>query len=562
MLAARARRPDGFRQSPVARRASVVDARVRIDGSRVVRSRRPFASSPRGVAVGVTDRRSSGVARRRDVALRRVARTDGAETRRAIDDVVRRAIGDDAHGFARVDHCGRRSARGIDSIAPHTTSLLTRRRRARSNARVAPSDDDARDGGGERRRASREGGIDRARDLKVDLAKTRRERAGARARMTQGMGVSTSDPSSLPPLVEAKKGTTAGWLGRGRAREDASGTRDDDDGTKGEAKAKEAREGRYERVNPMNYASVNDTTKLLVCGGIAGAFSKSCTAPLARLTILNQLQGTNAVPGWEAAAGRASIVSSLRRIVATEGVTALWKGNGVTIIHRLPYSAVNFYAYEQIMNVLDEVMTTLHFDENGDPAVGAFKWGFAQRLLAGGSAGCIACTLTYPLDLIRTRLAAQTTVKHYNGIADAFMKILRDEGTKGLYRGLKPTLIGVGPNLALNFAAYETLRNHLQSLDHGMYPMAVDLASGSAAAVVSATATFPIDLVRRRMQMRDAVRGDSFVGVFKRVLAKEGVTGLYRGILPEFAKVAPGVAITYTSYAFLKRLAGVDTGRL
>jgi len=438
----------------------------------------------------------------------------------------------------------------------------TRRRRARSNRRVAPSDDDARDGGGERRRASREGGIDRARDLKVDLAKTRRERAGARARMTQGMGVSTSDPSSLPPLVEAKKGTTAGWLGRGRAREDASGTRDDDDGTKGEAKAKEAREGRYERVNPMNYASVNDTTKLLVCGGIAGAFSKSCTAPLARLTILNQLQGTNAVPGWEAAAGRASIVSSLRRIVATEGVTALWKGNGVTIIHRLPYSAVNFYAYEQIMNVLDEVMTTLHFDENGDPAVGAFKWGFAQRLLAGGSAGCIACTLTYPLDLIRTRLAAQTTVKHYNGIADAFMKILRDEGTKGLYRGLKPTLIGVGPNLALNFAAYETLRNHLQSLDHGMYPMAVDLASGSAAAVVSATATFPIDLVRRRMQMRDAVRGDSFVGVFKRVLAKEGVTGLYRGILPEFAKVAPGVAITYTSYAFLKRLAGVDTGRL
>jgi solute carrier family 25 phosphate transporter 23/24/25/41 len=131
-----------------------------------------------------------------------------------------------------------------------------------------------------------------------------------------------------------------------------------------------------------------------------------------------------------------------------------------------------------------------------------------------------------------------------------------------LYRGLKPTLIGVGPNLALNFAAYETLRNHLQGLDHGVHPMAVDLASGSAAAVVSATATFPIDLVRRRMQMRDAVKGDSFLGVFKRVLAKEGVTGLYRGILPEFAKVAPGVAITYTSYAFLKRLAGVDTGRL
>ena len=381
--------------------------------------------------------------------------------------------------------------------------------------------------------------------------------------MTQGMGVSTSDPSSLPPLVEERGKTRSTKTGVEAKGSSASGERDgggesvDGDGGGGEASG-----ARYERVNAMNYASVNDTTKLLVCGGIAGAFSKSCTAPLARLTILNQLQGTNAVPGWNASLGRASIVSSLRRIVATEGVTALWKGNGVTIIHRLPYSAVNFYAYEQIMNVLDGAMRHLHVDENGDPSKGAFKWGLAQRLVAGGSAGCIACTLTYPLDLIRTRLAAQTTVKHYNGIADALMKILRDEGARGLYRGLKPTLIGVGPNLALNFTAYETLRNHLQELDHGVHPMAVDMASGSAAAVVSATATFPIDLVRRRMQMRDAVKGDSFVGVFKRVLAKEGLTGLYRGILPEFAKVAPGVAITYTSYAFLKRLTGVDTGRL
>lgn len=415
--------------------------------------------------------------------------------------------------------------------------------------------------------------------LRAPISRTTGADAGRerieRAEMTQGMGVSTSDPSSLPPLVEKR-----GWMGRGKPTDDG---RDDvkmgagaDDSRRppppppptgsdggGTVGRKSDEKGRYEAIDPAGaWTAVNDTTKLLVCGGIAGAFSKSCTAPLARLTILNQLQGTNAVPGWHASLGRASIWSSLRRIVATEGVTALWKGNGVTIIHRLPYSAVNFYAYEQIMNGLDEVMTRLHFDENGDPAEGAFKWGLAQRLLAGGSAGCIACTLTYPLDLIRTRLAAQTTVRHYNGIADAFMKILTDEGVRGLYRGLKPTLIGVGPNLALNFAAYETLRNHLQGLDHGVHPMAVDLASGSAAAVVSATATFPIDLVRRRMQMRDAVKGDSFLGVFKRVLAKEGVTGLYRGILPEFAKVAPGVAITYTSYAFLKRLAGVDTGRL
>ena len=391
--------------------------------------------------------------------------------------------------------------------------------------------------------------------------------------MTQGMGVSTSDPSSLPPLIESAAGKGKArarrrWGARGdeattseelsTSNDGDGGGGDDDDGSS---------DGRYERAFA---SSMNDTTKLLVCGGIAGAFSKTCTAPLARLTILRQLQGTNAVPGWNAEAqGRSGIIHSLRRIVQTEGVAALWKGNGVTIIHRLPYSAANFYAYEQIMNALDTAMKTLHFDENGDPSSGTFGWGVAQRLLAGGSAGCIACTMTYPLDLIRTRLAAQTTTRHYTGIADAFVKILRDEGTKGLYRGLRPTLIGVGPNLALNFAAYETFRNYFTELNTSrlsgveyVHPMAVNMASGSVAAVVSATATFPIDLVRRRMQMRDAVKGDSFIGVFKRVLAKEGVTGLYRGVLAEYAKVIPGVALTYTTYAFLKREVLGQEGRL
>ena len=143
--------------------------------------------------------------------------------------------------------------------------------------------------------------------------------------------------------------------------------------------------------------------------------------------------------------------------------------------------------------------------------------------------------------------------------------ILRNEGARGLYRGLPPTLVGVGPNLAINFAAYETLRNYFGN-NTGEFgkenPMFISLACGSASAVVSASATFPLDLVRRRMQMRDATRGDTFLAVFKRVIRKEGFVGLYRGIYPEFAKVVPGVSITYATYELLKRLAGVDTGRM
>ena len=57
----------------------------------------------------------------------------------------------------------------------------------------------------------------------------------------------------------------------------------------------------------MKTRTTSDTTKMLVSGGVAGAFSKSCTAPLARLTILRQLQGTNAVPGGRTASSPSKI---------------------------------------------------------------------------------------------------------------------------------------------------------------------------------------------------------------------------------------------------------------
>lgn len=54
-----------------------------------------------------------------------------------------------------------------------------------------------------------------------------------------------------------------------------------------------------------------------------------------------------------------------------------------------------------------------------------------HRLLAGGSAGCIACACTYPLDLVRTRLSTQTTVQVYSGVWGTVGRIVRTEGILG-----------------------------------------------------------------------------------------------------------------------------------
>lgn len=74
------------------------------------------------------------------------------------------------------------------------------------------------------------------------------------------------------------------------------------------------------------------------------------------------------------------------------------------------------------------------------------------------------CVQAYPLDLVRTRLSAQTTSNYYTGISHALRAIVQDEGFLGLYRGLGATLLQIGPSLALNYCAYETLRSHALQL--------------------------------------------------------------------------------------------------
>ncbi|CAN1304010.1 Mitochondrial substrate carrier family protein B [Linum perenne] len=270
-------------------------------------------------------------------------------------------------------------------------------------------------------------------------------------------------------------------------------------------------------IQPQQQAPLGSVQHMLA-GGVAGAFSKTCTAPMGRLTILFQ------PCVWREAC----------RIFNEEGFKAFWRGNLVTIVHRVPYSAVNFYAYEKYKTQFLQSVFGLERQGGNSTA------DLAVRFLGGGLAGISAASATYPLDLVRTRLAAQ-------GIWDSFRTICKEEGYLGLYKGVGPTLLGVGPNLAIGFCVYEP--NDSTTM--------VSLSCGSLSGVAASTATFPIDLVRRRMQLEGAggkarVYTGGLLGTFRHIIKNEGLLGLYRGILPEYYKVVPGVAIVFMTYETLK----------
>nr|XP_034928469.1 mitochondrial substrate carrier family protein B-like isoform X2 [Populus alba] len=240
------------------------------------------------------------------------------------------------------------------------------------------------------------------------------------------------------------------------------------------------------------------TVSQLVAGGVAGALSKTCTAPLARLTILFQL--LHMIPGLES--NRENMGRDL----------------------------------------------LVHF-------------------VGGGLAGITAASATYPLDLVRTRLAAQTNVIYYRGIWHALQTISREESVFGLYKGLGATLLGVGPSIAISFSVYESLRSYWQLHRPHDAPVAVSLACGSLSGIASSTATFPLDLVRRRKQLEGAggrapVYTTGLLGIFKQIIQTEGFRGLYRGIMPEYYKVVPGVGICFMTYETLKLLLADVTPKL
>lgn len=320
-----------------------------------------------------------------------------------------------------------------------------------------------------------------------------------------------------------------------------------------------AAESRSRRTSTLK-ADAIENGKLLVAGGIAGAISKSCTAPLARLTILYQVSGFTPAGATSSPLFNAPRQPSLRQamasIVQAEGIKALWKGNGATVIHRLPYSAINFWAFERLTESWNEALPPHRRSHTMD---------VTRRLVAGGVAGMTACAVAYPLDLLRTRLAAQVSGSYYSGIGSSLCTIVRDEGFIGLYRGLGATLLQVAPSLAINYCAYETLRSHWLTYrpERQSPTVTMSLLCGSCAGLISSTVTFPLDLTRRRMQLQGQhgklAKYTSYPDVFRQIYARRGMAGFYSGIVPEYAKVIPGVAVAFCSYEIMKKMLGVQT---
>ncbi|XVE97081.1 hypothetical protein REPUB_Repub02eG0279900 [Reevesia pubescens] len=270
---------------------------------------------------------------------------------------------------------------------------------------------------------------------------------------------------------------------------------------------------------------------LFAAGAVAGAAAKTVTAPLDRIKLLMQTHGVRAAQ--ESAKKAIGFIEAIVLIGKDEGIKGYWKGNLPQVIRVLPYSAVQLFAYETYKKLFK--------GKDGELSV-------IGRLAAGASAGMTSTFITYPLDVLRLRLAVEPGCRTMSEVA---LTMLREEGFASFYYGLGPSLISIAPYIAVNFCIFDLVKKALPEKYRQKTQASLLTAVVSAAA---ATLTcYPLDTVRRQMQMRGTPY-KSVLEAIPGIIERDGVIGLYRGFVPNALKNLPNSSIRLTTYDIVKRL--------
>ncbi|XP_075169261.1 solute carrier family 25 member 32 [Haematobia irritans] len=185
-----------------------------------------------------------------------------------------------------------------------------------------------------------------------------------------------------------------------------------------------------------------------------------------------------------------------------------------------------------------------------------------EHLVAGVSGGVTSTLILHPLDLIKIRFAVNdgrtAAVPQYRGLGSAFATIFRQEGFRGLYKGVTPNVWGSGSSWGLYFMFYNTIKTFIQGgntttpLGPSMHMMAA-AQSGALTLVL----TNPIWVVKTRLCLQyGEVDGKSaeyrgMVHALAQIYKEEGIRGLYKGFVPGMLGVSHG-AIQFMTYEEMK----------
>jgi len=219
--------------------------------------------------------------------------------------------------------------------------------------------------------------------------------------------------------------------------------------------------------------------------------------------------------------------------------------------------------------------------------------------VSGSMAGMVSVFFTYPLEVIRVRLAFETRVENRSTLRSICRMIYNEHppptvhhphnplsaaaatvaektsprsGLANFFRGFSPTLLGMIPYAGASFLAHDTIsdllryprlfpyttlpntqRTESSTTSHKPAQLRywAELTAGGCAGFISQTASYPLEVIRRRMQVGGVVGDGHRLGmaeVAKRVFMEKGWRGFFVGLTIGYIKIVPMTATAFFVY--------------
>lgn len=287
----------------------------------------------------------------------------------------------------------------------------------------------------------------------------------------------------------------------------------------------------------------------------------------------------------------------MKDIHHSEGVLGLYRGHSATLLRIFPYAGIKFLAYEQIRAFI--IPDRAHETP-------------MRRLVSGSLAGVTSVFFTYPLEVIRVRLAFETKHESRSSLTSICRQIYHEQPTpktatarlphapaavgaaaeatattvqtvapqSGLinfYRGFAPTILGMLPYAGMSFLTHDTVSDLLRHPSIAQHttlkpkkshppgkpaPLRswAELTSGGIAGLISQTSSYPLEVIRRRMQVGGAVGDGRRLRIRETaamIFRERGFQGFFVGLTIGYVKVIPLAAVSFYTYERMKLVFGI-----
>lgn len=240
-----------------------------------------------------------------------------------------------------------------------------------------------------------------------------------------------------------------------------------------------------------------------------------------------------------------------REIRAESGIKTFYKGLDSALVRQATYTTTRLGVY----------LNLTQYMQNNLPE-GQKNLSFAQRCYASLAAGGIGAFVGNPADLALIRMQSDSTLpkdqrRNYKNVADAFIRISREEGVTALWKGVGPTIVRA---MALNFGMlgpYDQAKDMLSKAFGDS--KATNLCASACAGFLAAFFSLPFDNMKTKLQRMKAnpdgtlpYKGMLDCGL--KTITKEGPLGFYTGFPTYYFRIAPHAMLCLLFTDVLKAL--------